>query len=583
MAVLPVKALPVGYRFRPTDEELIDHYLRLKINRRDKEVSVIREIDVCKWEPWDLPDMSVVESTDNEWFFFCPKDRKYQNGQRLNRATEKGYWKATGKDRNITSRKGVKIGMKKTLVFYRGRAPDGKRTNWVIHEYRAIDKSLDGTHPGQGAYVLCRLFRKPELKQDENTESSTVNGAEEIISSPTTDVKSSPEDEQSESVTPSIDGTIGMQPSSVKNYSTSNSDKVMFEAHVPIDWSCIPDENEDFLLGMASIPVSERTNLFPAIFVFANLFIYLFMILIQPNPELEKLLDEFCPPGQQTSDWKIFSPLHSQMQSELGNQYLYSNLTGDINNNQQGIPSQYGTNADDSYAFLSSVLIEPDNPSIGGINDVSCSESEGEVAQKQVDHSMLLDEFIMENIKQESPLQSEVTSEMAALQQYGYSSNFSSDYNEGFEFNSYGIPNGPTPTLYNDGNPILGGYKPAVKDTSSGTGITIRTRQNPNLNVEQSAKQGNAPRRIRMVTRFQVGPVQCSLPKESTDSKIVPKEEATHVRYLSSDVFSNSTNSFLNNFFFLKSLSRVCKHHLSPRLPISDPCILLCPKFWFIT
>lgn len=105
---------------------------------------------------------------------------------------------------------------------------------------------------------------------------------------------------------------------------------------------------------------------------------------VQPNPELEKLLDEFCPPGQQTSDWKIFSPLHSQMQSELGNQYMYDSLTGDINNNQQGVPFQYGTNANDNYDFLNSVLIEPDKQSVGGINDVSCSESEGEVTQKQV-------------------------------------------------------------------------------------------------------------------------------------------------------------------------------------------------------
>jgi len=74
---------------------------------------------------------------EKEWYFFSPRDRKYPNGSRPNRAAGTGYWKATGADKPIGQPKPV--GIKKALVFYAGKAPKGDKSNWIMHEYRLAD------------------------------------------------------------------------------------------------------------------------------------------------------------------------------------------------------------------------------------------------------------------------------------------------------------------------------------------------------------------------------------------------------------------------------------------------------------
>ncbi|CAH8324418.1 unnamed protein product [Eruca vesicaria subsp. sativa] len=54
---------------------------------------------------------------DLEWYFFSLLDKKYSNGSKTNRATERGYWKTTGKDREIRNGLSRCVGMKKTLVL----------------------------------------------------------------------------------------------------------------------------------------------------------------------------------------------------------------------------------------------------------------------------------------------------------------------------------------------------------------------------------------------------------------------------------------------------------------------------------
>ncbi|TYJ23763.1 hypothetical protein E1A91_A08G215000v1 [Gossypium mustelinum] len=140
-----------GFRFHPTDEELIE-YLQIKTFNRDSLVQVIAEIpDICESEPWELPGRSVLQTGDRLWYFMYPPKYKYRNSKLVSRTTLEGYWKITGKARKIiNSETGMEIGNKKTLLFYKGQCNDKIKNNtcWVMHEYE-LKAMLDSTNSHQ--------------------------------------------------------------------------------------------------------------------------------------------------------------------------------------------------------------------------------------------------------------------------------------------------------------------------------------------------------------------------------------------------------------------------------------------------
>ncbi|KAL6341277.1 hypothetical protein AAG906_032395 [Vitis piasezkii] len=175
---------PPGFRFHPSDEELIVHYLQKKVTSHPLPASVIAEIDLYKYNPWELPKKALFG--EEEWYFFSPRDRKYPNGVRPNRAAASGFWKATGTDKPILTSCGSKsIGVKKALVFYIGRPPRGVKTEWIMNEYRLLNTMNRPGSRSKGSmrlddWVLCRVRHKGNMPK--NTCEGQDSPSTELIS-----------------------------------------------------------------------------------------------------------------------------------------------------------------------------------------------------------------------------------------------------------------------------------------------------------------------------------------------------------------------------------------------------------------
>ncbi|KAE8671938.1 NAC transcription factor NAM-B2 [Hibiscus syriacus] len=181
-----VKSLPPGYKFKPTDEQLVDFYLKRKAyNIPLPPVNLFREVDLYKYDPYTLTEMSDNASSWNgittEWYFFSPRDRKYPKGSRPRRRAGDGYWKATGKPTPVIS-SDVEVGSKRSLVYCRGKSPNGEKTDWIMHEYvlaQAPPRQRLNDQDMQLDWVLCRVYKRREPRSKSGTPVEGCNNKEQ--------------------------------------------------------------------------------------------------------------------------------------------------------------------------------------------------------------------------------------------------------------------------------------------------------------------------------------------------------------------------------------------------------------------
>ncbi|CAH9077654.1 unnamed protein product [Cuscuta epithymum] len=128
--------MPIGYKFLPTDEELVEHYLMNKVFLRPIPANNIIQ-DIHTDELYSKSPKSLVENLagEREWYFFILEDDYYYGKVVKNRVvvgSEKGFWSSMGEE-PICNSEGDVLGYKIHFTFF---SAGSKKTHWRMEKYR---------------------------------------------------------------------------------------------------------------------------------------------------------------------------------------------------------------------------------------------------------------------------------------------------------------------------------------------------------------------------------------------------------------------------------------------------------------
>ncbi|KAJ9189470.1 hypothetical protein P3X46_000758 [Hevea brasiliensis] len=173
--------LPPGFRFYPTEEELVVHFLQRKASLLPCHPDVIPDLDLYPYDPWELDGKALSEG--KQWYFYS---RRTQN-----RVTENGHWKAIDIEEPVLTSANIRVGMKKYLEFYVGEAPEGMKTSWIMEEYRLLSSDCSSSnssssrrrssktrgHPkiDHSKWVICKVYERNCGDEDDGAELSCLD------------------------------------------------------------------------------------------------------------------------------------------------------------------------------------------------------------------------------------------------------------------------------------------------------------------------------------------------------------------------------------------------------------------------
>nr|POE94913.1 nac domain-containing protein 48 [Quercus suber] len=164
--------LPVGFRFNPTDDELVTHFLRNRNLGKPTPFNAVKECDLYgKKEPWEIWDMfsAVDGSRVVRQLYFFTKLKTYNNGRRIDRRVGSGS--GTWKKEHQLKTPGL-VGVEKSRFSYENNddkssksssssssSSSGRNGKWNLIEYKDLNP------PNQDEIVKLRMSVGKEEKQ----------------------------------------------------------------------------------------------------------------------------------------------------------------------------------------------------------------------------------------------------------------------------------------------------------------------------------------------------------------------------------------------------------------------------------